>query len=116
MVVIVHLASLLLFGFFARTAPTGVDPAPQPTPGIIGVGQGLQINPPEDYQRLRTTQQAMIEGYAWIDRQQGRLRIPIERAMELIAEQGLPVQPGGGEDHSIQEPDESGLQSGTAVP
>ena len=29
----------------------------------------------------------------WVDQSQGKVRIPIERAMELIAQQGLPVAP-----------------------
>ena len=35
----------------------------------------------------------LLENYSWVDQQQGTVRIPIERAMELIAERGLPVAP-----------------------
>jgi hypothetical protein len=35
----------------------------------------------------------LLENYSWVDQQQGTVRIPIERAMELIAQRGLPVAP-----------------------
>jgi hypothetical protein len=28
----------------------------------------------------------MLEGYAWVDRTKGRVRIPVERAMGLLVE------------------------------
>ncbi len=31
--------------------------------------------------------------YTWVDESKGTVRIPIERAMELIAQRGLPVAP-----------------------
>ena len=35
----------------------------------------------------------LLEHYTWANQAQGRVRIPIERAMELIAQNGLPVAP-----------------------
>lgn len=117
MIVFVLLVSLVLYAFFARITPTGVDPAPQTTPGTIGVGPGLHFDEVGTYQRLRATQQAMISEYAWIDRQQGRVRIPIERAIEHIARQGLPVQPEVVPmTPAPVEPDESGFPPGTPAP
>jgi hypothetical protein len=34
---------------------------------------------------VRAAQQAELEGYRWVDREQGVVAIPIERAMELVA-------------------------------
>jgi hypothetical protein len=34
-----------------------------------------------------------LEGYGWVDRQAGVVRLPIERAMELVLERGLPTRP-----------------------
>jgi hypothetical protein len=36
-----------------------------------------------------------LSTYGWVDRQNGTARIPIERAMDIIAEQGLPVRAEG---------------------
>jgi hypothetical protein len=35
----------------------------------------------------------LLDNYSWVDRGKGSVRIPIDRAMELIAERGLPVAP-----------------------
>jgi len=35
----------------------------------------------------------LLEHYSWANQSQGKVRIPIERAMELIAQSGLPVAP-----------------------
>jgi hypothetical protein len=35
----------------------------------------------------------LLENYSYVDQSKGTVRIPIERAMELIAQRGLPVAP-----------------------
>jgi hypothetical protein len=35
----------------------------------------------------------LLDHYTWVDKSQGKVRIPIERAMELIVQRGLPVAP-----------------------
>jgi hypothetical protein len=54
----------------------------------------LQIAPAQDMERFRAAEQETLTSYGWVDRQAGIARIPIERAMELIAERGLPAAPG----------------------
>ena len=38
----------------------------------------------EDYHRQ---QQALLGGYTWVDQENGVVQLPIERAMELVAEE-----------------------------
>lgn len=45
----------------------------------------LQAAPIRDLKELRAEEQAILESYAWIDRDAGIVRIPIERAMERLA-------------------------------
>ncbi len=52
----------------------------------------LQADPGRDLQEMRATEDAMLNEYAWVDRRDGTVRIPITRAMELLAERGLPVR------------------------
>jgi hypothetical protein len=47
----------------------------------------LQVDPYKDFNEYRRSQQRIMENYDWASREQGRVRIPIERAMELLAEQ-----------------------------
>jgi hypothetical protein len=50
-------------------------------------------NGDEDLATLHEREDLLLDHYSWIDRGQGKVRIPIERAMELIAQRGLPVAP-----------------------
>jgi hypothetical protein len=45
---------------------------------------------------LHAKEDLLLENYSWVDKPQGKARIPIERAMELVAKQGLPVAPQTG--------------------
>ena len=62
----------------ARSAP----PAPR-----------LQERPKDDLVALRESERAVLDSYGWVDRDGGIVRLPIERAMELVAERGLPGLP-----------------------
>ena len=46
----------------------------------------LQANPLGDLRALRAEEDALLHGYAWADRKAGTVRIPIERAIDLLAE------------------------------
>lgn len=41
-------------------------------------------------------QEKQLNSYDWVDEKAGVARIPIDRAMELVAQRGLPVKPQGG--------------------
>jgi hypothetical protein len=47
----------------------------------------------QDVADLHVREDLLLDHYSWVDRQQGKVRIPIARAMELIAQRGLPVAP-----------------------
>jgi hypothetical protein len=47
----------------------------------------------EDIADLHAREDILLDNYTWIDQSKGTVRIPIDRAMELIAQQGLPVAP-----------------------
>jgi hypothetical protein len=47
----------------------------------------------QDVADLHQRENLLLDNYSWIDRSQGKVRIPIERAMEIIAQRGLPVAP-----------------------
>jgi len=39
----------------------------------------------------------VLDGYAWVDKTRGIVRIPITRALELVAKEGLPSREAGHE-------------------
>lgn len=45
----------------------------------------------QDIADLHEREDLLLDNYSWVDRSKGTVRIPIERAMELIAQRGLPV-------------------------
>ncbi|MGD0682199.1 MAG: hypothetical protein ABR990_09110 [Terracidiphilus sp.] len=45
----------------------------------------------QDVVDLHAREDLLLDNYSWVDQQQGKVRIPIERAMELLAQRGLPV-------------------------
>ncbi len=52
----------------------------------------LQTNPRADLQALRAEEEALLDTYGWVDRAAGVVRIPIDRAMALTVERGLPAR------------------------
>jgi hypothetical protein len=47
----------------------------------------LQVDGAEALSEMREAEDGVLTSYAWIDRDAGIVRIPIERAMEILAEQ-----------------------------
>jgi hypothetical protein len=45
----------------------------------------------QDVADLHAREDLLLDNYTWVDQSQGKVRIPIERAMQLIAQKGLPV-------------------------
>jgi hypothetical protein len=41
---------------------------------------------------IRLDEERRLSSYGWVDQQAGTVRIPIERAMDLLAQRGLPVR------------------------
>src|SRR5438552_10332699 len=60
---------------------TRVEKFPQPR---------LEVKPGASLAELRAAEDADLNSYGWIDRNAGTVRIPIDRAMQLILERGLP--------------------------
>jgi hypothetical protein len=50
----------------------------------------LEVKPGADLAELRAAEDADLNSYGWIDRNAGTVRIPIDRAMQLILLHGLP--------------------------
>ncbi|HLY17118.1 MAG TPA: hypothetical protein VKR61_07825 [Bryobacteraceae bacterium] len=55
----------------------------------------LQAYPSRDMRDMRAAEDRLLHEYDWIDPDKGIVRIPVDRAMDLIAQRGLAVQPQG---------------------
>ena len=52
----------------------------------------LQVNAPSELRAMREAEERMLSSYGWIDPQAETVRIPIDRAMEILAQKGLPAR------------------------
>jgi hypothetical protein len=50
----------------------------------------LQISPPSEMRNFRLWEEQQVHTYGWVNRPGGVVRIPIDRAMDLVLERGLP--------------------------
>jgi hypothetical protein len=53
----------------------------------------LQAYPALDLKKLREYEESRLHSYGWVDRSNGVVRMPIDRAMEIVLEKGLPARP-----------------------
>jgi hypothetical protein len=56
----------------------------------------LETNEPMEINDFRVQEEKTLHSYGWVDQQAGVVRIPIDRAMELVAQRGLPTRPQAG--------------------
>jgi hypothetical protein len=66
----------------APTRSSGAAAAP-----AIAVEPALQALPQLDIAAFRQDKRRLLDEYAWVDRARGVVRIPIERAMDLLVQQ-----------------------------
>ena len=52
----------------------------------------LQTNPRADLADLRAQEEKVLETYGWVDRNGSVVRIPIDEAMKLTVQRGLPTR------------------------
>ena len=52
----------------------------------------LEIDERTQLDQIRLTEEETLATYGWVDQKAGVIRIPIERAMDLIAQRGLPTR------------------------
>jgi hypothetical protein len=56
----------------------------------------LETNERQQLNDVRLPEEESLNSYGWVDQKAGVVHIPIERAMELVAQRGLPVRPPSG--------------------
>jgi hypothetical protein len=92
--VVIHVALALLFGYFSRQAetPSRVFPLSAEQEVQLPPEPRFQQNPQQDMRAFRASEEAILESYGWINKETGIARIPIEEAMKLTVERGLPAR------------------------
>jgi hypothetical protein len=75
------------YGLYVKFAASAGAPAPgaKRDRRAFNYQPHLQAHPQQDLQALRRHKQAILESYGWVDRDAGIARIPVSRAMSLLA-------------------------------
>ncbi len=81
-----------LFHYFGVKQTLGPPASPFAETRPLPPGPRLQVAPTKDWQQLHASEKEMLDGYGWVDKQAGMVRIPISRAMDLLAQRGLPAR------------------------
>lgn len=87
LLVVVMIGMTFLFNALeSRFERAGKEISPLVDTAQIPPGPRLQADPAVDLRQLRQWEQERLNGYGWVDQNTGVLRIPIERAKQLMIE------------------------------
>jgi hypothetical protein len=78
----------------AEEAEGPVAAAVRLVPPELPPGPRLQASPEQELRRMRAHENEVLASYGWADPAAGRVRIPIDRAIEVLAARGLPPRRG----------------------
>jgi len=85
------IASYAVFTFFyssvtrSRPLPSPLSYSREPTPE-----PRLLVKAGDDLKAMRAQESKILNSYDWVDREKGIVRLPITRAIDLLAQKGLP--------------------------
>jgi hypothetical protein len=63
----------------------------------------LQARPEVELAELRAQEDAILGSYAWVEKDRGLVRIPVDEAMRIVAERGMPTFPTPSDDAESEE-------------
>ena len=95
LLLVVAFGMKLMFGYFGQTQTLGPEASPFENARTLPPSPKLQTAPQKEIHDYWEAQHDTLNSYGWVDRQNAVVRIPIDRAMRLILERGLPARPGG---------------------
>ena len=52
----------------------------------------LQVDASKELRQMRAAEDAALSSYGWVDKDAGIVKIPVDRAMEILAKKGLPAR------------------------
>jgi hypothetical protein len=81
-----------LFGYFSQTQNLGPGASPFDNSRALPPTPRLQSEPAADLEQMRQAQQEILNSYGWADKATGKVRVPIDRAMDMLMERKLPAR------------------------
>ncbi len=91
MIIVALVVSKYMLDAFTASARRQSEAQAQASPPLVP-RPALQANPQMDIVELRRVEEGRLSSYGWVDKERGIVYVPIERAMELLTEKGLPAR------------------------
>ena len=85
------LVSLGVFRYFVSHQGLGPPASPFANERALPPEPRLQVSAPADLKQYKAAQDEVLTSYGWVDESAGVVRIPIDRAMAVLLQKGLPV-------------------------
>ncbi len=95
--VLIHLLVWALFAYLGQATTASYSPQyplASAGPAPLPPAPVLQVKPREELRDLRAEEDRILSSYGWVDPNAGIVRIPIDRAMQLVLQRGLPTRMG----------------------
>src|SRR6266851_2237852 len=80
----------------AANVPQDTRKVPPQYPETAFPDPRLETDERTQLNSIRIAEERKLNSYGWVDEKAGTVHIPIERAMELLAQRGLPLRPQSG--------------------
>ncbi len=77
-----------IFRYFYATYST--EEATRLSQPVVPPEPRIEVAPYEQLQQLRVKEDHILSTYAWVDKDSGTVRVPIGKAIDLLAAKGLP--------------------------
>jgi hypothetical protein len=84
--------SAIVFHYFVTRQSLGPPASPFENVRALPPRPVLQVTPARDLRQYLDQQNLVLNSYGWVDQKAGVVRIPIDRAMDLLLQKGLPVR------------------------
>ncbi|MGH7803469.1 MAG: hypothetical protein ACREQJ_03920 [Candidatus Binatia bacterium] len=95
---VVTAGSFALMTFFVAILTDVAERTEEAPPPMMATGlhippePRLQWSPNDDLTKSRAAEEKRLESYGWVEKDDQIAHIPIERAIEILAERGLPAR------------------------
>jgi hypothetical protein len=86
------IVSRVVFHYFVGHQGLGPPASPFENVRTLPPEPRLQVTAPKDLRQYKAAQDEILNSYGWVDRQAGVVRIPVDRAMDLLLQRGFPVR------------------------
>lgn len=93
----------LLGHFESREQAMATPPSPLVEGRPLPPEPRLQVTPDIDLDSFRAIEDSLVNSYGWVVKEAGVVRIPVDRAMELMLERGFPARTPENGNHGVRQ-------------